>query len=95
MTLLVILGLLMAFPAGAAAKKPPAPPGPPGGDNGPMAGTECVDAAGPLRESVRALVSRAHLGAVPLDELLALVSEVDGELESERAAGAGDQETQE
>jgi GntR family transcriptional regulator len=48
-----------------------------------------------LRESVRALVSRAHLGAVPLDELLALVSEVHGELESERAAGADDQETQE
>lgn len=46
-TLLVILGLLMAFPAGAAAEKPPAPPGPPGGDNGPMAGTECVDTANP------------------------------------------------
>ena len=41
--LLVVLGLLMAFPAGAAAKKPPGLPGP-GGDDGPMAGTECVDA---------------------------------------------------
>jgi GntR family transcriptional regulator len=45
-----------------------------------------------LRESVRALLSRAHLGGVPLEELLALVREVDGELESERAAGSRGQE---
>lgn len=39
-----------------------------------------------LRDSVRRLVSRAHLGGVTLPALVSLIEEVDAELQSERAS---------
>lgn len=56
-------------------------------------GMEQVDPAAQrerLREGVRALLSRAHLGGVPLDDLITLVREVHAGLERERADRFGD-----
>lgn len=44
-----------------------------------------------LREGVRALLSRAHLGGVALDDLIAFVREVHEQMERERAASTDDQ----
>jgi len=43
-----------------------------------------------LRGGVRALLSRAHLGGVSVDELVDLVREVDRQFEQERASRSDD-----